>query len=108
MPQIIGKGISRDRFKELSRITAPKLAIIADSPVEYFTYELVESEFFINGEEFFMYPLIEIKLFDRGDEVNGAIAKLLTEELNNLGYTQMEIFFTKIEYKDYYENGEHY
>lgn len=108
MPQIIGKGISKENFKKLSAITAPKLSEVSNTPVEHFTYEWVDSVFYINGKEFDMYPLIEIKLFDRGDEVRAKFAQILTEELNKMSINQVEIFFTKIEYKDYYENGEHY
>lgn len=108
MPQIIAKGIEKENLRKLSKNTAAKLSEISNTPVEHFTYEFVDSTFIVNGEYFEMYPLIEIKLFDRGDIIHGKFANIITEELNSLGYDQVEIFFTKIEFKDYYENGEHY
>ncbi|WAW15545.1 DUF1904 family protein [Peptostreptococcus equinus] len=103
MPQIIFKGVKRDEVKKISKNLPKELGKISDTPVDYFTIERPDTEYFFGGEIFDMYPLIEVIQFDRGQEVESQMASKIQENVKEFGYSECEVYFTHIEKEDYYE-----
>lgn len=103
MPQIIIKGVEKEDVISVSKVLAQKLADISGTPVDYFTVERPNTEYFFDGKEIDMYPLIEVIQFDRGLEVEKAMAQIIQKEIKSLGYNECEVYFTHIEKQNYYE-----
>lgn len=108
MPQLIFKGVEKEDIKSLSKEMATKLAEVIACPRDYFTFEIVNTEFVFDGEEVKAYPFVQINWFDRGQEVQDETAKVVYEMLKTKGYNDVDIFFTVLEEVKYYENGRHF
>lgn len=102
MPQLIFKGVKREDVIKLSKSLPSVLSDIATTPIDYFTFERPNTEYFFDGNEFEMYPLIEIIQFDRGRDVEKRMSETVQEHLLTLGYLECEVYFTHISEEDYY------
>ena len=105
MPHIIIKGMSIVDVQKISKQMLDELEIIIDCPKEYFTLEVVESTFIVDGERASKNPFVQINWFDRGDEVQDKTAAAITEHICSVGYSNVELFFVVLERTKYYENG---
>lgn len=103
MPQIIFKGVKTEDVREISKKLPEELGEISHTPVDYFTIERPNTEYFFGGETFQMYPLIEVIQFDRGQEIEKKMALNIQEKVKSLGYDECEVYFTHIEKENYYE-----
>ena len=108
MPQIIFKGTEEADIINISKELLDELEKQTEIPRDYFTLEYVETVYIMDGERIKLYPLIEIIMFDRGEEIKDKIAGITDRLLRKEGYEQIEIYFTDLKKRDYYENGEHY
>jgi len=107
MPNIIIKGMSIADVQKISKQMIDELEIIIDCPREYFTLEVVESTFIVDGEKAHKDPFVQINWFDRGPEVQDKTAATITQHIRNAGYGNVEMFFIVLEPNKYYENGKH-
>ena len=105
MPHIIIKGMNALDVQKISKKMIDELEIIIDCPREYFTLEVSESIFIVDGERVSKDPFIQINWFDRGQEVQDKTAAAITEHICNAGYKNVEMFFIVLERNKYYENG---
>lgn len=103
MPQLIFKGVKKEDVCNFSKDMAQSLSEISDTPIDYFTFERPETNYFSNNSSFEMYPLIEVIQFDRGSEVEEKMAKQIATIVKSCGYKECEVYFTHIDKKDYYE-----
>lgn len=103
MPQLIFKGVKREDVLSLSKVLPKSLSKISNTPVDYFTIERPQTEYFSDGNAVEMYPLIEVIQFDRGVETESKMAEEIGEMVKKLGYTECEVYFTHIAKQDYYE-----
>ena len=108
MPQIRLRGIPAERACDGSRELVDQLAERLNTPRDWFTLEAVHSSFIRDGALVQPAPTIEVLWFDRGLEAQDAVAKLLTEWTHRLGYESVDIWFTALVARRYYENGEHF
>jgi len=106
MPHIIIKGMSIVDVQKISKQMLDELEIIIHCPREYFTLEVVESTFIVDGERVSKDPFVQINWFDRGQEVQDQTAVAITQHICNAGYGDVEIFFIVLERNKYYENGQ--
>ncbi|WP_378954038.1 DUF1904 family protein [Pelosinus sp. sgz500959] len=107
MPHIMIKGMSVADVQKISKPMIDELEIIIDCPREYFTLEVVESAFIVDGEKVSKDPFVQINWFDRGQEVQDKTAAAITEHIGTVGYENVELFFIVLERDRYYENGKH-
>jgi len=105
MPHIIIKGMSIVEVQKISKQMMDELEIIIGCPREYFTLEVVESTFIVDGEKVHKDPFVQINWFDRGPQIQDKTAVAITEHICNAGYRNVEMFFTILERHRYYENG---
>lgn len=103
MPQLIFKGVKREEVAKASEDLALLLADVSNTPVDYFTFERPNTEYFSGGKTFEMYPLIEVKLFDRGKDIESKMAEIIQNKIKGFGYDVCEVYFTHIGLEDYYE-----
>lgn len=105
MPHIIIKGMSLIDVQKISTHMLDELEIIIDCPREYFTLEVADSTFIIDGEKVAKDPFVQINWFDRGPEVQDKTAAAITQHICNAGYRNVEMFFIVLDRNKYYENG---
>lgn len=105
MPQVIFKGVETEHLLNMSQNLLNDLSKVTDTPKDYFILESVSSTFVFDGVVSETYPLIEVKWFDRGQSVKDAVATCITNAVLKCGYQEVEVFFTSLEPKEYYENG---
>ena len=108
MPQIKMRGIETETACKLSKQLIDELAVLTQSPRDYFTLEVIHSTFVMDGDVVPGYPFVEIAWFDRGQEIQDQVAKTISGLLNQAGHPSVDIMFTVLEKLRYYENGEHY
>jgi len=107
MPNIIIKGMNITDVKKISKQMVDDLAMITACPREYFSIEVVESNFVSDGDIILKDPFIQVNWFDRGQQVQDQTAAAITQHIKNAGYKEVEIFFIILERNNYYENGKH-
>lgn len=105
MPHIIIKGMKIGDVQKISKQMLDELEIIIQCPREYFTLEVAESTFIVDGERTHKDPFIQINWFDRGPQVQDKTAAAITEHICKAGYEHVEIFFIVLDRNKYYENG---
>lgn len=103
MPQLIFKGVKREDVIKLSEVLPNELSEITGTPIDYFTIERPETEYFFNGKKFEMYPLVEIVQFDRGLSIEKKMAEFIQMEVKKLGYEACEVYIMHVNEDDYYE-----
>lgn len=108
MPQLKFRGIKKQSLINISTPLLEELVELIGSPEDYFTFEYIQTDFIFKGKEVEGYPFVEMAWFDRGQEIKDKVAQLITKHLKQEGYSDVDIFFTKLEEKSYYENGEHF
>lgn len=108
MPQIKIRGIDVEKISTISTSMIDQLEEIIDCPRDYFTIECISSTFIKNGKVDEGYPFIEVVWFDRGQEIQDSVAKSITNLIHNLGYKNVDVFFTVLKENFYYENGYHF
>ncbi len=105
MPQIKIRGIETEIIRKLSTQLIDELAILTQSPRDYFTLEVIHSTFVMDGEVVPGYPFVEIAWFDRGQETQNQVAQAISRLLKEGGCPNVDIMFTILEKSNYYENG---
>lgn len=108
MPQLIVRGMQREDVLSISRKLVDELQSTINCPREYFTIEVIGSEFIFDGAESAAYPFIQLNWFDRGQEVQDQVAETITRAVQSKGYENVDVFFVVLDEKKYYENGKHF
>ena len=108
MPQLKMRGVEVSDICKISVEMVQEMQELLECPKNYFTLECISSTYVMDGEIVKACPMIEIAWFDRGQEVQDTMAKIVTKYINSAGYKDVDVIFTVLEEKRYYENGEHF
>lgn len=108
MPRLKITGLEVEKVKKVSKGMIDDLQQIIDCPRDYFILECINSSFVMDGEVVQTYPFIEVAWFDRGQDVQDKAAKAITKHLHEAGCPNVDVIFTVLEEKKYYENGDHF
>lgn len=110
MPHLRFRAVEPQTVQTLSKPLIDELQPLMDCPREDFTFEYIYSTFFHEGEVSSAYPFVEVLWFDRGQEVQDAVAKVLTSQIRGVIGEDVDVavIFTALNAKGYYDNGEHY
>lgn len=108
MPQLKVKGIEVGKLCKISTSMIDELQELLQCPRNYFIIENVNSTFIMDGGTVNGYPVVEISWFDRGQEIQDKVAKIVTDYVHNIGYSDVDIIFYVLDEKRYYENGKHF
>lgn len=106
MPQIKIRGIETEIIRRQSKQLIDELALLTQSPRDYFTLEVIHSTFVLDGDVVPGYPFVEIAWFDRGQDIQDQVAQAIGRLLNEGGCPSVDIMFTILEKSSYYEIGE--
>lgn len=109
MPHIRMRAVPVEHVAALSSNLAQELSQIIQTPVDNFTFELVETRYFENGVAIKSYPFIEVLWFPRSQEVQDATAEFITNKVRALmPSTDVAVIFNTLAPSAYYENGKHF
>ena len=108
MPQINIRGIEVSDVRLISKQLIDKLCDITGTNRDSFTIEVIESTSIFDGNVVDNYPFIEVCWFDRGLEIQDKVAKAITDTIYKLGISELDLFFTYLEKRNYYYNGKHF
>lgn len=108
MPQLKFKSIEGKKLINISKSMIDEMENIIKCPRDYFSLEVIESKFIFDGEYVNGNPTVEVAWFDRGQEVQDEVAKVITRNINSIGYENVDVIFTALCENKYYENGEHF
>ncbi|MFP4456724.1 MAG: DUF1904 family protein [Clostridia bacterium] len=108
MPQIIIRGILAEQVSIIEKSLVEELSSITETDTDDFTVEVFQTERIKDGEITSDYPFVEIKWFDRGQEIQDRSALEITKKFDEIGVTEVDIFFTHLKKENYYYKGKHY
>lgn len=108
MPALRLKSIQAKKACTISKELIDELQDLIQCPREYFSIEVDQSVFIIDGEFVEGSPVVEVFWFDRGQEIQDMAAKIITKFVISIGYVSVDIIFHALEKSRYYENGEHF
>lgn len=108
MPALKFKSIDENKALSISKQLIDELQELIQCPREYFSIELVQSKFIMDGIFVEGPQMVDVFWFDRGQEVQDKAAKIITKHINSVGYENVDIIFYSLEKNKYYENGEHF
>lgn len=107
MPQIRFHGFAVDHIRSLFKPLVDELTAVVGCPRNYFVLESINSHQFVDDDSAEGFPFVEVVWFDRGLEIQDAVACVITKHLQELGYACVDVAFSLLEPRRYYENGEH-
>jgi hypothetical protein len=108
MPALKLKAIDENKALSVSKQLIDELQQLIQCPRDYFSIELVQSKFIMDGMFVEGPQMVDVFWFDRGQETQDKAAKIITKYINSIGYKSVDIIFHSLEKDKYYENGEHF
>jgi hypothetical protein len=108
MPQLVIRGISAEEVCSVDKLIVDELEALLECPRSYFTIEVLNTVFLLDGKVAKNYPFVEISWFDRGQDLQDKVAKIVTKYIQELGHQNVDVIFRALEKNRYYENGEHF
>lgn len=109
MPQLRIRGIKPEEVCKISEKTIDEMVEIIKCPRDYCVIECIQSVAIKDGKIAEAIPFIEIAWFDRGQEIQDRVAKVIDDNFRGiLKIENLDVVFTVLEEKKYYENGEHF
>lgn len=108
MPMLKVRGIEEKKVLEVSTELINELETIIECPRDYFTIELVNSTYIMDGKKVSQPSIIEVAWFDRGQQVQDKVAKAITKYFKTDEIECLDVIFNNLKEERYYENGEHF
>lgn len=93
----------------VSRKMTDRIEAVVGCPREHIVLEVIHSVIIGDGEiKKGEWPLVEVDYFERSKEIQDAVAKIISECLMEVGYTNSDVYFRYLNPRNYYENGVSY
>jgi hypothetical protein len=108
MPLIRLRAMEPKKICIVSKGLIDELQQLLQCPREYFQLEVIHSTFVEDGEFVNGNPIVEVSWFDRGQEIQDKAAVIITKYIQSIGYGSVDVIFTALVEKKYYENGKHF
>jgi hypothetical protein len=109
MPHIRFRALKEDQVRQLSSELCPVLASAIQTSEDNFTFELVGTQFFVQGKTTDSYPFVEVLWFARSQDLQDQCARLITEKVKTISNAEdVIVVFSILEKSSYYENGTHF
>lgn len=107
MPMLKFRGIPKEEIIIESKKLVDEIAEIVECPRDYFTLEVMDNLFVMDGKVVDAPTIVEVAWFGRGQEVQDKVANVITTHFKK-DRECLDVFFVNLEYSDYYENGKHF
>ncbi|SHO58131.1 DUF1904 domain-containing protein [Vibrio quintilis] len=111
MPHFRFRAVPSGIVQSLSKTLTDDFQEPMQSPREDFTFELIHTTFYAEGEPASMYPFVEVLWFDRGQAIQDQVAVTITERIRAAmpdPELDVAVVFTALQPGQYYDNGSHY
>jgi hypothetical protein len=108
MPALKLKAINEKKALTISKELIDELQELIQCPRDYFSIEVTQSKFVMDGKFVGGFPMVDVFWFDRGQEVQDNAAKIITKYIQSVGYKSVDVIFHNLDKMKYYENGEHF
>lgn len=108
MPALKLKAIDAQKVLTISKELIDELQEIIQCPRDYFSIEVVQSTFIMDGAFVLGPASVDVLWFDRGQDIQNKTAKAITKYIQAIGYENIDVVFYPLEERKYYENGEHF
>lgn len=108
MPALKLKAIDAKKALTISKELIDELQELIQCPRDYFSIEVTQSKFIMDGKFVGGPQTVDVLWFDRGQEVQDKAAKIITKHINSIGYKSVDVVFHTLDKMKYYENGEHF
>lgn len=108
MPVLKLKAVNEKKALAISKELIDELQELIQCPRDYFSIEVTQSKFVMDGKFVGGSPMVDVFWFDRGQEVQDKAAKIITKYIQSVGYKSVDVIFHNLDKMKYYENGEHF
>ena len=108
MPRITTHAIPLEVVRAVSTALVDDLVKLTNVPRAHFTLEVRADPFVLDGAVVAGEPFIELALFDRGQEMEDALAALLTRHFKAALGAAPDVYLQRLERRRYYEDGAHF
>lgn len=108
MPALKLQSIDAKKALKISKELIDELQELIQCPREYFSIEVAQSKFIMDGKFVGGPQSVDVLWFDRGQDVQDKAAKIITKHINSIGYKNVDVVFHPLDKMKYYENGEHF
>lgn len=94
----------------IGRKLTDELQVAIGCPREHIVLEVIHSTAVESGEAVnsVQWPFIEVDYFERPKEIQDAVAKIIYDNLKEIGYAEADLHFRYLQGENYYENGQGY
>ena len=108
MPALRLRAIDSKKVLTISKDLIDELHELIQCPRNYFSIEIAQSSFIMDGEFVEGPTAVDVSWFERGQEIQDKSAKIITKYINSIGYENVDVIFHTLVENRYYENGEHF
>jgi len=108
MPIMKLHAIKKDDIIAISTSLIDELEVLLKCPRNYFVLELVSNTTIMDGMEILGLPRVEVYWFKRDEMTQNAFVQIITNQLHQIGYENLDVIFFELQEQNYYENGSHF
>jgi len=108
VPQLNVKGISAESMRTISTALIDDLASICECGTDNFTIDCLHVTSVFGGKTVPTFPFIEVAWFERGQATRDRVATAITEHVQSLGVSEVEVAFVVYREDSYYANGKRF
>jgi hypothetical protein len=108
MPALKLIAIDGKKALTISKELIDELQELMQCPRDYFSIEVAQSKYIMDGKFVGGPQMVEVYWFDRGQEIQDKAAKIITKHVHSIGYKSVDVIFHPLDKNKYYENGEHF
>lgn len=94
------------KLSEVSRKMTDAIQQVLNCPREHIVLEIIPSEIVCDGTiGCGDWPFVEISYFERSPELQDRVARIVSDCLKEVGYSDSDVYFLYLNGRNYYENG---
>lgn len=109
MPHIRIRAMQPDHVASLSKGLTKDLASAIKTDEDNFTFELVQTQFFSQGQAVKGTPFVEVLWFPRTADIQQQAADLITAAIKKIVNEEyITVVFLPLMPENYFENGQHF
>lgn len=106
MPFLRFHSTDAGKLSEISRKMTDLIQETLQCPREHIVLEVIHSEIVCDGAiNCGDWPFVEISYFQRSRDLHDKVAQIVSSCLQEIGYTDSDVYFLYLDPRNYYENG---
>lgn len=106
MPHLRFRALEPTQVQALSKSLPAPLARAMETTTDNFSFELINTQYFQDGQKTTSYPFVEVLWFARNINAQTLSAEIITAQVRaQTGAVDIAVVFIPLEKQDYFENG---